>query len=388
MFLKRLHSEPIGLFPSVEFKDGVNFIFGKKDKESDKKDSLNGIGKSLLVDLIDFCLLSTLRPDQNPRLSKAKKFMEGHSIVLEFEIGGKDYLLKRNPTTPNKEIGFGVIGEEVKLYTDTEIKPVLADLMFLNENYSGEYSNRWLRKLVPFFIKKERPKKGGEFTDPVKYLENGKPMELNIYHLFLMGIDNTLAYKNFDIQENLKEKQPLMNGVEKFVQETYGLENISTAHNEIDKIRRDIKGIETNIASFKLASEYEDAEERANKLTLRIKDLWYKNYNSRKNIESYKASYRQDVNINVNQIEKLYKEASELLAGQIKKTLNEAVQFREDLSNSRRKFLSKEIESINVEVKSNAGQITSLEEERAKVFSFLSAKAAISDLSEAYLSLS
>ena len=388
MFLKRLYSEPIGLFPSVEFKDGVNFIFGKKDKESDKKDSLNGIGKSLLVDLIDFCLLSTLRPDQNPRLSKAKKFMEGHSIVLEFEIGGKDYLLKRNPTTPNKEIGFGVIGEEVKLYTDTEIKPVLADLMFLNENYSGEYSNRWLRKLVPFFIKKERPKKGGEFTDPVKYLENGKPMELNIYHLFLMGIDNTLAYKNFDIQENLKEKQPLMNGVEKFVQETYGLENISTAHNEIDKIRRDIKGIETNIASFKLASEYEDAEERANKLTLRIKDLWYKNYNSRKNIESYKASYRQDVNINVNQIEKLYKEASELLAGQIKKTLNEAVKFREDLSNSRRKFLSKEIESINVEVKSNEGKITSLEEERAKVFSFLSAKAAISDLSEAYLSLS
>lgn len=388
MFLKRLYSEPIGLFPTVEFKDGVNFIFGKKDKESDKKDSLNGIGKSLLIDLIDFCLLSGIRPDQNPRLNKAKKFMEGHSIVLEFEVDGKDYLLKRNPSTPNKDIEFGLVGEEMKLYTESEIKPVLTDLVFLNKDYEGKYSNHWLRKLLPFFVKKERPKKGGEFTDPVRFLENGKPMELNIYHLFLMGIDNTLAYKNFDIQENLKEKQPFMDGVEKFVQETYGLENISTAHSEIDKIKRDIKSIETNIASFKLASEYEDAEERANKLTAQIKDLWYKNYNNRKNIENYKASYRQDVNINVKQIENLYKEANELLAGQIKKTLDEAIKFRENLSSSRKNFLSKEIESINVDVKKNDEQIVILEEERAKIFGFLSAKAAIADLSEAYLSLS
>lgn len=388
MYLKRLYSEPAGLFSSVEFKDGVNFIFGRKDKESDKKDSLNGIGKSLLVDLIDFCLLSTLKSDPSSRLSKAKKYMEGYSIVLEFEIDGKDYLLKRSPSNPNKDIEFGLVETGTKPYTEVEIKPLLADLIFLNQNYQGKYSNRWLRKLIPFFIKKERPKKGGEFTDPVRYLEEVRPIELNVYHLFLMGIDNTLADKNLNIQENLKEKQPFMDSVEKFVQETYGLENISTAHSEIDKIKRDIKSIETNIASFKLASEYQDAETEANKLTVKIKELWYKNYSNRKNIENYKASYRQDININVNQIENLYKEASELLAGQIKKTLNDAIEFRKQLSNSRKNFLAKEIESINVEVKNNDETISALEEERAKIFGFLSAKAAISDLSEAYLSLS
>lgn len=388
MFLKRLYSEPAGLFPPVEFKDGVNFIFGKKDNESDKKDSLNGIGKSLLVDLIDFCLLSTLRADPKSRLSRAMKSMEGYSIVLEFEVEGKDYFIERTPSNPNKDIKLGLFGGDTKIYTEAELKPVLADLIFLNQGYAGQYSNRWLRKLIPFFIKKERPKKGGEFTDPVQYLENSKPMELNMYHLFLMGIDNTLACKNFDIQENLKQKQPFMDGVEKFVQETYGLKNISTAHNEIDKIKRDIKGLETNIASFKLASEYEDAEDEANKLTVQIKDLWYKNYNSRKNIENYKASYRQDVSINVNQIENLYKEASELLAGQVKKTLNEAIEFRKHLSDSRRDFLAREIDVINNDVKNNDKQIAALEDERAEVFGFLSAKAAIADLSEAYLSLS
>lgn len=386
MFLNKLYSEPENLFPPVEFKDGVNFIFGKKDKESDKKDSLNGIGKSLLIDLIDFCLLASLRNDHNPRLYKARQFMKDHRIVLEFEVDGHSYIIKRNPEEQNKDIEFGPIGK-TSYYTESDLKPILSNLIFLNNDYKGKYSSKWLRKILPFFIKKERPKKGGEFTDPVKFLENTKPSELNMYHLFLLGIDNTLAHKNFEIQENLKEKQPLMTGVEKYVQETYGLDNISTAHNEIDKIKRDIKTLEGGINSFKLTSEYGDAEGQANKLTAEIKELWYQNYSNRKNLESYKNSYKVDVDINLKQITNLYKEANELLAGQIKKTLDEAIEFRKSLSESRKTFLSKEIESVSSAIKANEERIGILEQERAQIFSFLSAKAAIKDLSDAFLSL-
>jgi uncharacterized protein YydD (DUF2326 family) len=387
MFLERIYSEPEGLFKTVEFKDGVNFIFGQKDNESDSKDSLNGIGKSLLIDLIDFCLLGSIASNHNPRLHKAKKMMGDHLIVLEFEMDGKHYMVRRDPQKPNKDIEFGLV-DDLKKYTESELKPLLCDLMFLNEDYDGKYYNKWFRKLLPFYIKKERPKKGGEFTDPVKYLENTKPMELNIYHLFLMGIDNTLAYKNFDIQSNLKEKGPVMEGIERFVRESYGLENISTAHSEIDRIKREAKHLEGNIESFKLASEYENAEGEANELTAQIKELWHQNYSHRKNIDTYQKSYQADVGINVGQIEKIYKEASELLAGQIKKTLDEAVEFRKHLSESRKNFLSGEIDVLKTSVKTNEQKIGELEEKRAKVFGFLSAKKAITDLSEAYLSLS
>lgn len=37
MYLLRLYSETIGLFDSVEFKNGVNFIYGKKRKIDSKK---------------------------------------------------------------------------------------------------------------------------------------------------------------------------------------------------------------------------------------------------------------------------------------------------------------------------------------------------------------
>lgn len=47
MFLKRLYSEPSGLFRSgkleqpyaIVFKEGFNFIFAKKDHETDTKES-------------------------------------------------------------------------------------------------------------------------------------------------------------------------------------------------------------------------------------------------------------------------------------------------------------------------------------------------------------
>jgi len=104
MFLKRLYSEPPGLFRSgksehpdtVVFKDGFNFIFGKKDS-SESKEPLNGIGKSSLADLIDFCLLADFG-SKNKRLYKEKDRLKGYKIILEFEVNGVDYIIKRSAT--------------------------------------------------------------------------------------------------------------------------------------------------------------------------------------------------------------------------------------------------------------------------------------------------
>ena len=94
MFLKKLYSEPPRLFQTVKFKTGINFIFGKKHTAKDTKESLNSIGKSTLLDLIDFCLLSDFSK-KNTRLYKEIKRLEHHKIVLEFEIQGIHYIIKR-----------------------------------------------------------------------------------------------------------------------------------------------------------------------------------------------------------------------------------------------------------------------------------------------------
>src|SRR3989339_657336 len=97
----------------IEFKNGINYIFGKKDIDN-PSESLNGIGKSLLLDLIDFCLISSFRKIDTPRLFEAKEFLSDFKIVLEFRVNNIDYIIKRSVDSPNK-IEFGQKGK-VLLY--------------------------------------------------------------------------------------------------------------------------------------------------------------------------------------------------------------------------------------------------------------------------------
>ncbi|RPJ77083.1 MAG: hypothetical protein EHM20_06625, partial [Alphaproteobacteria bacterium] len=275
MYLRKLYSQPEGLFQPIEFKEGINFIFGKKDKATDPKKSLNGIGKSLVLDLIDFCLLAGTQEKQNPRLFKAKKLTSGFSIVLEFEVDGQSCSIKREVDNPNNDIEFS-LSDKHTLYSWSELKPVLCNLIFRNPKYVGVFSSEWLRKLMPFFIKIERPKKS-KYLDPIQYIRECKPLELNQYHFLLMGINNTLAYENLKIVTALKEKLPVLKGIEEFVKESYGVRDVSEATSEAAKMKDGIKKLEDVIAGFKLAEQYGDAEKEANLLTSKIKDLWYQN---------------------------------------------------------------------------------------------------------------
>lgn len=389
MFLRKLYSEPKGLFKPkevIEFKDGVNFIFGKKDEANDPKKSLNGIGKSLLLDCLDFCLLSSTDKNSRPRFYTALKQIEGYVIVLEFEVDKKLYILKRSVDNPLNDIEYGA-PTKLNKYSASELKPILCELIFENSSYQGNYKNKWLRKILPFFVKIHQHKKA-EFVDPIVYShQRASVAELNQFHLFLMGIDNTLVCKNYDIQTKLKQKDDAIKEIKKIVQETYKSLDVDKAKNEIDKLHREIRELEKNINNFKLAQEYRDVEVDANKLTAEIKEHWYLNYSDRKKIETYNESIKLDFDIKLRRVVNIYKQIDEGLSKNIKKTLDDAIKFRKQLSTSREDFLSKEIQSLEALINEREKHIELLDNERAKLFDFLSAKRAIKDLSKAFLAL-
>lgn len=393
MFLRRLYSEPTGLFKHtvkndgvIEFKNGINFIFGKKDSENDAVESLNGIGKSLLLDLIDFCLLSSFDKTRNPRLYEAKEYLTGYKIVLEFEISGVSYLIKRSADKPYK-VEFGEIDKITTFETIKDLSQVLCDIIFKDPGYPGYYENNLLRKLLPFFLKIHRPKEG-RFTDPVEYLKNCYPTELNQYHLFLLGIDNSLAHENFLIQTSLKEKGPALKEIEKVVKEKYGLKKITDIDSEIDNLKREIKQLDRILETYKLEDQYKDAEKQVNELTEEIKRNVYLNFLDAKKVKQYRESYEQRDGIkNLRQIGNIYKELNELLGSNIKKELQEAVSFRERLAKSREEFLAEEIKELEENIKVRTEIIKIKENERARLFEFLEAKEAIKDLTEALYTL-
>ena len=380
MYLLRLYSEPIGLFDSVEFKNGVNFIYGKKEKLT-PKNSINSIGKSTFLDLLDFCLLSSYQKAHNARLFAANSILSGYDIVLEFEVDEIKYIIKRN-VDENRRIKFGN-PNNLQEYDIDSLKRILGELVFYRKDYIGKFFPTWYRSLISFYLKVQKFKRE-QFNDPIKYVKDMSEVEINVYQLYLLGLDNTFAYENFKTKTDLKKILPAIKQIESLLKEKYDLQSLNETNQNINKLRYEIKKLESAIASFRLSTEYEDVEKEANILTQTIKDNWYQNFVDKKRIEAYKESYSAKENISITRIKNIYEELSVEFALQVKKTLEEAVQFRKKLSHNRKSFLEEEIKLLTELIEKRDEEINLLETKRAQLFSFLSAKEAIKDLTEAF----
>jgi uncharacterized protein YydD (DUF2326 family) len=388
MYLKTIYSEPGGLFQRVEFHEGVNFIFGKKDALGDSKKSLNGIGKSTFLDLIDFCLLASFNKNHNPRLFEAKDLLADHKVVLEFENEGQTYQIKRSVDKPNI-VEFGAPGN-LSETTVKNLREVLGDMVFRRKQYPGVFHAKWWRPIISFYTKIQKHKKA-QFLDPIKYIRESSIAELNQYHLYLLGLDNRVAVENYRILTNLKQKKPLITEIRKLLEEAYEIKSIKEAQNSINSLKREIEVLEQSTQKFVLAGQYKDAEQHANELTREIKELWFENHKDRKLIDSYQASFQLEDGLSRSEIAKvkrLYNELRVDLGIQIAKTLEQANAFRDQLRKSRKDFLEDEIGRLTRSIQERESRISTAEAERRKFFEFLNTKDAIRDLTEAFSALS
>ena len=392
MFLKRLYSEPLGLFHSgktehpytIVFKEGFNFIFGKKDSETDSKESLNGLGKSTVCDLIDFCLLADFN-SKNTRLFKEKQKLENYTIVLAFEAQSKEYIIKRS--VKSSSVTLGTIGDE-RDFEIKEAKRYLFRLIFHNPNYSGILSENWYRALLAFFMKIHKKKNiKDEFSDPINFLTASNSIyELLPYHFFLLGFDNTLLCENLTIQRDVKDRQKAINQVRKLVEDSYNL-NIKQVDNQLSKLRNEAKKIKSAVEAFKLAEQHKDIESRLNELTTKVKNLSEQNFWLNKKVKSYKESYELKDAISdtkIRNIEKLYMELNQIFKNNIAKSLQEAVEFRKKIAQSREEFLKEEIQDLETTIRRQEKEIQDFDIERQELFGFLRSKEAFKDLTEAF----
>ncbi|WP_046245050.1 DUF2326 domain-containing protein [Hymenobacter terrenus] len=380
MYLINIFSEPAGLFQPVSFRNGCNFIYGKKDVDN-PKESLNSIGKSTFLDLVDFCLLGSIQKSKNPRLDAAKEILSDYKIVLNFRIAGVLYTIKRSVQEP-KVVEFGELGYAKEMDFD-DVKDILSNLIFARDGYTGVFESKWFRILIAFYVKIQRFKKG-IFNDPLKYIAELSELELNVYHLYLLGLDNNLAENTFEVQSELKKIAAAIKQIQKIVSNKYKLKDAAQVSNEIGKLTAQVTRLEKSIDSFKLAEQYKDSEGEANSLTAQIKSILLENVVSSKQLADYASSFEQDTKVSPQRVSKIFAEVSEDLAFKVKKTLEDAIEFRKRLHESRKQFLTEEITRLQKVISSNEEKIKSVEERRARLFTYLSNKNALKDLTESY----
>lgn len=261
VILNSIYSET-GLFDRVEFRLGINVILGKY---ADAERSVNGIGKSTLVRLIDYAFLSSPRGSLN--LSRAP--LKGHTVSLEFTDGNERYTITR-PFEDEKIAYFG-LQENLREYPVEDLKRIIGDKLFLNAYFQGAYyDNKWYRELMRFFIKDDIGRHKQD--DPLNFLNyNARKTRLFAYNFYLLGLPNANIDEYDLVQVDIRNKQTsrreLINQIEDETQKP-----ISELRTQIAQVNQRISRLETSLREFKFLETYQDVQTELENVSLQISE--------------------------------------------------------------------------------------------------------------------
>jgi len=181
-----------GLFEEIVFKDGLNIILGRYSKSG--KD-INGIGKTTIINFIDYCLLAD---GVKSELFKEKyDFLRSESIKLDFFLGEKCYSIERG-FEDKKKVFFTVNDGVAKEFIDSDLRLILGAEMGKGE--IGVYEPIWYRTLMSFFLQNDHNFLQRDASNVIKFTIGKRQPELFTYIFLLLGIDNSLVW-DFDNSE-------------------------------------------------------------------------------------------------------------------------------------------------------------------------------------------
>jgi uncharacterized protein YydD (DUF2326 family) len=321
-------------FRTVEFnKTGLSFVVAKQKNpgSSERGKTYNGVGKSLLVRIIHFCLGASTK--------SYKVFCEKlpeWEFSIDYEIDNKSYTAKRATSNPgkitlnNEVISIDAFNKQMKsLCFD-----IPEDLSFLS-----------FRSLIPFFI---RPNKKAyvEYNKPGKTKTEYQALLCNA---FLLGLHVVLAQKKYTIK---KEQDRIKNLEANFKKDSL-LIDFFTGNKDVTltlvDLEERIKQLDDDLSNFKVAEDYNDVQLEADGIEKELFSLNNQVIMLQNNIENINKSLEKSPDINKDNIKAIYMESKINFPENMTKTLDELEIFYEKLISNRKRRLLEQQNKLNLE---------------------------------------
>ena len=344
-------------FRTVEFnRTGLSFVIAKQKNPgtSEKGKTYNGVGKSLLVRIIHFCLGAGVKD--------YKSFCEklpGWEFFVDFEIGLNKYTARRGTVEPGKI--FLNNNEELSI---TKFNTKMNTLCFDIPNGISFLS---FRSLIPFFI---RPKKESyiAYNKPAK---TGSDYQALLYNVFLLGLDVFLTQKKY----NIRKEQERIKKLEKNFKEDSLLRDFFTGNKDVAltliDIEERIKRLDGDLSNFRVAEDYNEVQIEADEVENELFTLNNSVIMLQNNIENISKSLKFSPDMNKETIKTIYSESKIYFPENTTKTLDELENFYVKLiSNSKRRLLEQQ-NKLKLEQQNKQADVEGLRKELDKLMQYL-----------------
>jgi len=340
MYLKKLKANK-STFHTIEFRpNNLNIILGSRSKSDDKNNTVNGVGKTLSIKLIDFCL--GCRQDAHKEINK----LTGWEFQLQFESNNSLNQIIRD--VDNDKISLN--SKELKLnqfkeYMQAEFYKNVEDYKFLS-----------FRSLICRNLR--IPKAAYVSWDKYKASEEAHISLLN--NAFLLGLSVGLIINKIDLKDEI-------NKIDKSSSYIRSDETIKSAiigtdvRISISNVEKEVINLENKLKQFKISEGYNEVKASIEETKIKKNDLINQIVKCENIIDSINGNLDLKVDVTSRRVEELYAEAKIVFPEDMLKKMEDISKFHEKLLEGRKARLVKDKDSYKSEIKKLKKQLKELD---------------------------
>ncbi|WP_069997796.1 DUF2326 domain-containing protein [Cellulosilyticum sp. I15G10I2] len=336
MYIKRLTGNKVLTSPS-NFKDieldnsDINIILGSKGQENKKGKTVNGVGKTLSLKIIDFCLGASV----NSKDILAK--LNDWEFTLSIYINNTPYVIKRAVSDSNTII---LNNETMKT---KEFNSWMENNLIDKKIECNKIS---FRSLISRFLR--IPKEGYITWDKCKKREQDDIALLN--NSFALGLDVNIIKKKIDIKEKLNDLSKAQGIVKNDPSIKESLQGVDIGIN-VTTLKKDISTLQSRIEEFKIAEGHAAIKEKIENDKYEVQNI-INTIQLKKNIlDTINHSLKIEVDVTYDKVKSLYDESNILFPDMLQKKLEEVNNFHIQLLNNRKNRLKEDKKKISIEIK-------------------------------------
>lgn len=351
--LIRLYSDD-GFFKEVRFDTGINLICGEKSLNPDgtiASRKQNGVGKSLIIELINFCLLKS---SYYSRVTEIKEeYLPKESFVsLHFRFNDNDYIFSRNR---KGKVRIKEDGEDFVEYSFEDAKETLNKILgFTNQPISA-------RDYISFMIKEEdySYKQFGEF-----YKANYSDLLKIHFYFFDLPVDVLdkikKAFDDYSVAQGAIRK---IN--EELSAKDLNIEKLRAIQNQFET---EVKGIEGEFSYSEAVDNLQTNNTDINKEEQELNQLLLEKKQQQLQlleVTGLTSFFSEDFYVDDEDLKLVYNKFKQGMGDYIKKDLeelkkfrNQVVEYKNELLNEKRLALIEELEKLQKRIDDKKKKIT------------------------------
>lgn len=350
-------------FKPVYFnKSGITLIVGKQKnpEDHDANRTYNGVGKSLVIALVHFCLGSGV----NNSLEEAIPEWE---FNLKFELNGEEYTVSRSVSNQGKII---LNNQE---FSRNKFNSTLEQLAF---NLPSKVSGLTFKSLLNRFI---RPSKSS-YVSFDKVQKDEKDYYKLLCQSFLLGLDVDLVITKYQLKT---ERDRIKTFKDNLNQDVIFKEFFTQGKNieiELRDLEDKIAQLTSDLDAFHVADNYHDIQKQSQRTKALLQEAKNRETVLVNAINSINSSLEVRADISPEKLMKVYAEAKANLPDSIIKEINEVDSFHKKLLANRVQRLTAEKSRFEKELNSIRQNITTLNRQRDSEIKFLGSHGAFDDM--------